>query len=159
MTKFKSYCILMFFCCRIIINKIEIRRNNYAIKSNAKKGKKFIFIRSFSNASNSNFNRAIVYLVVIKPQADKKKADTTQYDYVYRLKSGKSVNSGEEITGSMVEAVEIPVTTNNTDFIRAKRTDQTGKLVDVAFTSGYKSKVALKRRNNFNKEYVNVYRR
>jgi preprotein translocase subunit YajC len=87
---------------------------------------------------------AIVYLVVIKPQADKKKADTTQYDYVYRLKSGKSVNSGEEITGSMVEAVEIPVTTNNTDFIRAKRTDQTGKLVDVAFTSGYKSKVALK---------------
>lgn len=87
---------------------------------------------------------AIVYLVVIKPKADKEKADTTQYDYVYRLKSGKSVNSGEEITGSMVEAVEIPVTTNNTDFIRAKRTDQTGKLVDVAFTSGYKSKVALK---------------
>ena len=87
---------------------------------------------------------AIVYLVVIKPKADKEKADATQYDYVYRLKSGKSVNSGEEITGSMVEAVEIPVTTNNTDFIRAKRTDQTGKLVDVAFTSGYKSKVALK---------------
>lgn len=87
---------------------------------------------------------AIVYLVVIKPKADKEKADKTQYDYVYRLKSGKSVNSGEEITGSMVEAVEIPVTTNNTDFIRAKRTDQTGKLVDVAFTSGYKSKVALK---------------
>lgn len=86
----------------------------------------------------------IVYLVVIKPKADKEKADKTQYDYVYRLKSGKSVNSGEEITGSMVEAVEIPVTTNNTDFIRAKRTDQTGKLVDVAFTSGYKSKVALK---------------
>lgn len=87
---------------------------------------------------------AIVYLVVIKPKADKEKAYKTQYDYVYRLKSGKSVNSGEEITGSMVEAVEIPVTTNNTDFIRAKRTDQTGKLVDVAFTSGYKSKVALK---------------
>lgn len=87
---------------------------------------------------------AIVYLVVIKPKADKEKANATQYDYVYRLKSGKSVNSGEEITGSMVEAVEIPVTTNNTDFIRAKRTDQTGKLVDVAFTSGYKSKVALK---------------
>ena len=87
---------------------------------------------------------AIIYFVVVKPKADKEKAEASQYDYVYRLKAGKSVNSGEEITASMVEAVEIPVATTSTDFVRAKRRDSSGNLADVAFTAGYKSKVALK---------------
>lgn len=85
---------------------------------------------------------AIVYFVVIKPKAEKEEA--SQYDYVYRLKAGKSVKSGDEITATMVEAVEIPVSTTTTDFIRAKRQDQNGNLLDVAFTTGYKSKVDLK---------------
>ena len=87
---------------------------------------------------------AAIYLLVIKPKVDKEKEEASQYDYVYRLKAGKSVKSGEEITGAMVEEVAIPVTTSSTDFFRSKRQDQNGNVVDVAFTSGYKSKVDLK---------------
>lgn len=98
---------------------------------------------------------AIVYLVVIKPKVDKEKEEASQYDYVYRLKAGKSVKSGEEITAAMVEEVAIPVTTSSTDFIRAKRQDQNGNVQDIAFVGGYKSKVDLKEGTILTKSMLN----
>lgn len=86
----------------------------------------------------------LVFFMVVKPKLDKKEQEEQQlYAYVYRLKKGINVTSGEEITDSMVECVEIPVETAATDFIQAKRKDNTGILRNVAFTDGYKSKVNL----------------
>lgn len=96
-----------------------------------------------------------IYLLVIKPKVDKEKEEASQYDYVYRLKAGKSVKSGEEITAAMVEEVAIPVTTSSTDFIRAKRQDQNGNVQDIAFTGGYKSKVDLKEGTILTKSMLN----
>ena len=84
----------------------------------------------------------LVFVTILKPKMDKEKGETIAY--VYRLKAGVNISSGEEIIPSMVESVEIPVTTNLTDFILAKRQDQTGKIVDIGFMSGYTSKVDLK---------------
>jgi len=98
---------------------------------------------------------AAIYLLVIKPKVDKEKEEASQYDYVYRLKAGKSVKSGEEITAAMVEEVAIPVTTSSTDFIRAKRQDQNGNVQDIAFVGGYKSKVDLKEGTILTKSMLN----
>ena len=98
---------------------------------------------------------AAIYLLVIKPKVDKEKEEASQYDYVYRLKAGKSVKSGEEITPAMVEEVAIPVTTSSTDFIRAKRQDQNGNVQDIAFVGGYKSKVDLKEGTILTKSMLN----
>ena len=84
---------------------------------------------------------------------DKEKGETIAY--VYRLKAGVNISSGEEIIPSMVESVEIPVTTNLTDFILAKRQDQTGKIVDIGFMSGYTSKVDLKEGTILTKSMLN----
>ena len=74
---------------------------------------------------------------------DKAKEEEQQIAYVYRLKKGCSVSSGKEITASMVEEVEIPITTNSTDFFQAKKQGPDGKLKNVAFAGGYTSKVDL----------------
>lgn len=87
---------------------------------------------------------AIIFVVVVKPKLDKKKQEEEiQYAYTYRLKKGMNVESGEEITVSMVEPVEIPVQTTLTDFIPAKTKDKNGDLKDVPFIAGYKSKLDL----------------
>lgn len=87
----------------------------------------------------------IVFFVVLKPKMDQKKLEESKlYAYAYRLKKGVDVKSGEEITGSMVESVEIEVETATTDFVPAKRKDAKGNIQDVAFASGYTSKIDLK---------------
>ena len=87
---------------------------------------------------------ALVFFMVIKPKLDKQEQEEQRlYAYVYRLKKGVNVNSGDEITSTMVECVEIPVETASTDFIQAKRKDDKGNLKNVAFDDGYKSKVNL----------------
>lgn len=95
----------------------------------------------------------LVFVTILKPKMDKEKGETIAY--VYRLKAGVNVSSGEEIIPSMVESVEIPVTTNLTDFILAKRQDQTGKIVDIGFMSGYTSKVDLKEGTILTKSMLN----
>ena len=95
----------------------------------------------------------IVFVTILKPKMDKEKGETIAY--VYRLKAGVNISSGEEIIPSMVESVEIPVTTNLTDFILAKRQDQTGKIVDIGFMSGYTSKVDLKEGTILTKSMLN----
>lgn len=76
---------------------------------------------------------AIIFIAVIKPKMEEEKVkESAMYVEVYRLKSGMSVASGEEITNSMVESVEISVENTETDFVPA-----TGSLV------GYKSKIDL----------------
>lgn len=94
-----------------------------------------------------------MFVTILKPKMDKEKGETIAY--VYRLKAGVNVSSGEEIIPSMVESVEIPVTTNLTDFILAKRQDQTGKIVDIGFMSGYTSKVDLKEGTILTKSMLN----
>lgn len=95
----------------------------------------------------------LVFVTILKPKMDKEKGETIAY--VYRLKAGVNISSGEEIIPSMVESVEIPVTTNLTDFILAKRQDQTGKIVDIGFMSGYTSKVDLKEGTILTKSMLN----
>ena len=95
----------------------------------------------------------LVFVTILKPKMDKDKGETIAY--VYRLKAGVNISSGEEIIPSMVESVEIPVTTNLTDFILAKRQDQTGKIVDIGFMSGYTSKVDLKEGTILTKSMLN----
>lgn len=95
----------------------------------------------------------LVFVTILKPKIDKEKGETIAY--VYRLKAGVNISSGEEIIPSMVESVEIPVTTNSTDFILAKRQDQTGKIVDIGFMSGYTSKVDLKEGTILTKSMLN----
>lgn len=94
-----------------------------------------------------------MFVTILKPKMDKEKGETIAY--VYRLKAGVNISSGEEIIPSMVESVEIPVTTNLTDFILAKRQDQTGKIVDIGFMSGYTSKVDLKEGTILTKSMLN----
>lgn len=94
-----------------------------------------------------------MFVTILKPKIDKEKGETIAY--VYRLKAGVNISSGEEIIPSMVESVEIPVTTNSTDFILAKRQDQTGKIVDIGFMSGYTSKVDLKEGTILTKSMLN----
>lgn len=94
-----------------------------------------------------------MFVTILKPKIDKEKGETIAY--VYRLKAGVNISSGEEIIPSMVESVEIPVTTNLTDFILAKRQDQTGKIVDIGFMSGYTSKVDLKEGTILTKSMLN----
>lgn len=87
---------------------------------------------------------AIVFLIVIKPNMSSDKEQI--YAEVYKLKEGLTIKHGEEITSSMVESVKIPVATqsNTTGFLLAKRQDSsTGKETDMAFPSGYKSKIEL----------------
>lgn len=84
-----------------------------------------------------------VFFLIVKPKMDKAKEEEQQIAYVYRLKKGFSVSSGQEITSNMVEEVEIPITTNSTDFFQAKRQGSDGKLTSVAFAGGYTSKVDL----------------
>ena len=86
---------------------------------------------------------AAVFFLIVKPKMDKAKEEEQQIAYVYRLKKGCSVSSGKEITASMVEEVEIPITTNSTDFFQAKKQGPDGKLKNVAFAGGYTSKVDL----------------
>ena len=86
---------------------------------------------------------AAVFFLIVKPKMDKAKEEEQQIAYVYRLKKGFSVSSGQEITSNMVEEVEIPITTNTTDFFQAKRQGSDGKLTSVAFAGGYTSKVDL----------------
>lgn len=91
----------------------------------------------------------IAFFLVIKPKMDAAQKEAEQPTiHVYRLKAGQNVTSGEEITASMVESVEIPVpsATVETDFIVAKTKDSKGALRDVSFSSdsGYKSKIDLK---------------
>ena len=91
----------------------------------------------------------IVFFTIIKPKMDIAQKEAEQPTiYVYRLKSGQDVKSGEEITSEMVESVEIPVasTTVETDFIVAKTKGSNGKLQNTSFSSesGYKSKIDLK---------------
>ena len=99
---------------------------------------------------------ALVYFMVIKPKEDKAKAETAQYAYVYRLKAGVNVRSGEEVKGEMLESVEIPITTNLTDFIQAKKRDQNGNLQNVGFAGGYTSKVDLKEGTILTKSMLNT---
>lgn len=87
----------------------------------------------------------LVYFIVLKPNIDREKEQEQQlYAYAYRLKKGINVNSGNEITENMVESVEIPIQTTTTDFIQSKRQDNAGKLVDIPFADGYRSKIDLK---------------
>jgi len=87
----------------------------------------------------------IVFLLVIKPNLDKKKEEEAQvYAYAFKLKAGVSVESGAEIDSSMVESVEIVVNNEQTDFVLAKtKNPATGVVSDMAFPSGYKSKIDL----------------
>lgn len=88
---------------------------------------------------------AIVFFAVIKPEMDKEEEEENRlYAYAYRLKAGINIESGEEITNGMVESVEIPVETTTTDFIPAKIKNANGKLQEMSFIGGYKSKIALK---------------
>ncbi len=78
----------------------------------------------------------IAFMLVIKPKFDAAKKDAEQPKvFVCRLKQGQDVKSGEEITSSMLEKVEIPVASSTvaTDFINEPNT-----------ISGYKSKINLK---------------
>lgn len=84
----------------------------------------------------------IVFIAVIKPKMDEEKAAGTMIE-VYRLKSGVYVESGDEITGDMVESVKIPVQDDSTDFMPAKMKNANGNEVEVAFDYGYKSKIDL----------------
>lgn len=86
---------------------------------------------------------ALAFFLVIKPRMDKEKEEEQVTAYVYRLRAGANVESGEEITSSMVEVVKIPVTTTATDFIQAKQQTTSGTLIDIPFTEGYKSKLDL----------------
>ena len=90
----------------------------------------------------------LIFFMVIQPKLNEEKEKEEQQQqqlvaYVYRLKLGYSVEAGDEITSNMVESVEIPITTVQTDFIEAQRKSSNGKLIDVPFTSGYKSKISL----------------
>lgn len=86
----------------------------------------------------------LVFFVVVKPKMEEKQEEEQQlYAYAYRLKTGVNVKSGEEITSSMVESVEIPIQTAGTDFIPSKNQSANGKLTDVGFVGGYKSKLDL----------------
>lgn len=86
----------------------------------------------------------ILFIFLIKPKMEEtKKAKEQTIAYVYRLKAGINVQSGEKITSDMVESVEIPVNTASTDFITAKVLNDKGKTTDVPFTDGYKAKVLL----------------
>jgi len=87
----------------------------------------------------------VVYFLVIQPKMEEKEAEEQKISaHVYKLKAGVSVESGEEITSSMVESVEIEVKNQNTDFVIAKTENaETGKLKDIIFPSGYKSKIDL----------------
>ena len=87
---------------------------------------------------------ALVFFLVIKPKMDEEKSEEQQlYANVYRLKTGVNIESGQDITSSMVESVMIPVVTETTDFVPSKKKNSEGKLVDTAFPGGYKSKIDL----------------
>jgi len=90
----------------------------------------------------------LAYFLVIKPKKEEEESKAEQvYAYAYRLSPGISVESGEEIDISMLESVEIPVTSTMvmTDFIDIG--DLTRDIVDedgnVYTENKYKSKVDL----------------
>lgn len=86
----------------------------------------------------------IVFFAIIKPKMDIQKEKEEQlYISAYRLKPGTYVESGDAITGDMVESVEIPVETEFTDFMISKIQDENGNVIDMGFEEGYKSKIAL----------------
>jgi len=87
---------------------------------------------------------AIVFLLVVKPNMDKKKEEEQQlYANAYRLKT--EVESGEEIDSSMLEMVEIPITTESTDFvdILSLTKDTIGEDGEYYTANRYKSKIDL----------------
>lgn len=74
---------------------------------------------------------AVVFFLVIQPKLKAKKAqEQIKTIQAYRLRTGISVESGQEITSTMLEQVEIPVATTTTDFITTP-------------IAGYKSKLDL----------------
>jgi len=83
------------------------------------------------------------YILLIKPSIEEEKEKEKMVAFVYRLKTGVNVQSGQEITSDMVESVEIPVNTVGTDFITAKITSGEGKTTNLPFAEGYKSKILL----------------
>ena len=75
---------------------------------------------------------AIVFFLVVQPKLKQKKSqEQIKTIQAYRLRTGINVESGQEVTSSMLEQVEIPVATTTTDFITSP-------------IAGYKSKLDLK---------------
>lgn len=84
----------------------------------------------------------LVFFLVIKPGIEKEKQEEAVDAYVYKLKAGISVVSGEEITSSMVESVKITTNSKIIDYIPAKRQNSNKELVASAFPGG-KAKIDL----------------
>lgn len=85
----------------------------------------------------------VIFFGIIKPKMIKEVAEEISYADVYRLKTGMNVKSGQVITSDMVESVEVPAKDNSTDFIYSKMKSANGKVVDIDFIDGYKSKIDL----------------
>ena len=84
---------------------------------------------------------AILFILIVKPILDKQSKEVEKV-FVYRLKKG--VESGKDVTSSMVESVEIPKEPNSGYFIASNRDAKGNPVSPVAFPSGWKAKIDLK---------------
>ena len=86
---------------------------------------------------------ALLYIFVLKDKLETT-GGTGVVAYAYKLKEGVNIESGKTITADMVEEVKLNADIVPGDAVLSKIKGTNGELQNIAFPTGYKSKIALK---------------